>query len=132
MKADDARKRTEQSAARKREAAAEAERKRLANLDDARDHAKKKFDSHYECVVQQIGEAADGGHRSTDLSYTAYLDKDGSHGWKHAYETELAKLTERKLRADGYKVEKKTESKRIQANEGQDEQAVCIDLEISW
>lgn len=132
MKANDARKRTREGITKKQAAEDMAEQKRLLSLEEARQQARDGFDEHYAKIMTSVGKAADNGKNSTTWAYMAYLDKDGSHGWRHAFETELAKLAVRKLKLDGYVVTQTTRSERVQANEGQDDQAVCIDLDISW
>lgn len=132
MKADDARNRTQSAITKKKEAEAATEQKRLKELEDARKKAKDQFDDHYSELLAKIVETADGGKNSTSWTFVATLDQDGSHGPQHAFETELAKLAVRKLKADGYVVNQTTKMDRVKDHTGEEHQAVCIDVEISW
>jgi hypothetical protein len=128
MKADDARKMTEDSIAQKKAEQEHIKRKLHEELELARKKARDRFDEHYEEVMNCVRQDAGQGRRDTKVSFVAYLDKDGYHGARHAHEVELAKLSERRLRSDGYTVKRDLKT----LNEGQEDQAVCIDLLISW
>lgn len=132
MKANDARNRTQSAITKKKEAEAAAEQARLKALADVRERAKHDFPKYFEDVLKKIVETADDGKNATTWTFTAHLDRDGSHGPRHAYETELAKLTSRKLKADGYVVQQFTKADTVLDHNEMSEQVVVITLEISW
>lgn len=132
MKASDARNRTHSAIAKKKEDEAAAERDRLRDLESARARAKADFDNYFKGVLNKVVEAADNGKNSTSCTFVARLDVDGSHGPAHAYDTELAKLTARRLKADGYVVDQTTKADRMKDNDEIEHQVVVIELEITW
>lgn len=129
MKASEAQKQTIKG---KKEAAKVQEDKRLAKeqeVEKGRAHARKNFDKSYAEVMEQIQGACDGGRVSTIYHATIYTE---GYGFNYASGEERVSLIEDRLKEDGYEVVVARQSTRIQANEGQDDPAIDIRMEISW